>query len=284
MIHEIFTIKNHGKQIPSIKTHILQKNDNPKSEKRPFILIIPGGGYDHYGRHEQEEIALKMLSLGFSCAVLQYSLKPTKFPEPLLDAAEAVAFVRKNAAEWNIDENKITVLGFSAGGHLAATLGAYWNSRLISQFTDLKAEQIKPNFLALCYPVITAEKDFCHEGSVNALLENLTENEKQNLKKLAGCNEIRDVFSVEKHISKDFPPSFVWHTLQDEAVPAENTIFLIQSLRREKIDFEYHLFNRGKHGLALSAPQTSNADGSNIEKECEIWPELFKNWITPLLD
>ena len=119
---------------------------------------------------------------------------------------------------------------------------------------------------------------------MSALLENLSENEKKNLLEIIGCREIRDVFSVEKHISKDFPPCFIWHTLQDEAVPAENTIFLAQSLRQKKIDFEYHLFNRGKHGLALSSPQTSNADGSNIEKECEIWPELFKNWITPLLD
>ncbi len=283
MIHETFTLKNHGNQIPFIKTYILQKTNNPKTTKRPFVLIIPGGGYDHYGQHEQEEVALKLTSLGFSCAILYYSLKTTKFPEPLLDAAEAVAFVRKNAPVWNIDENKIIVLGFSAGGHLAATLGAYWNSKIISEFTDLNAEQIKPNFLVLCYPVITANKDFCHTGSVNALLESLDENEIQNILKLSGHDKIRDVFSIEKNISKNFPPAFVWHTLQDNAVPAENTLFLAQALRREKINFEYHLFSRGNHGLALSSPQTANNDGSNIEKECEIWPELFYNWITPLL-
>lgn len=283
MIYETFSLKSHGKQTPTLKTYILEKTDDPKTFHRPFILIIPGGGYDHFGRHEQEDVALKMNSLGFSAAVLYYSIKNEqnlmKFPEPLLDAAEAVSFIRKNAEKWNLDSKKIIVLGFSAGGHLAASLGAYWNSSLISEFSNLSPEEIKPNFLVLCYPVITADENSCHEGSISALLENLSELEKSNLLKITDSENLRDVVSIEKHITKDFPPAFIWHTLADEAVPAENTIFLANSLRKAKVDFEYHLFSRGKHGLSLSSLQTSNADGSNIESECEIWPELMKNWL-----
>ena len=282
MIYETFKFSNSKNQIPSIKTYILEKTDDPQTSARPFILVVPGGGYDHYGRHEQEQIALKMNSFGFSSAVLHYSLKPTKFPQPLLDAAQAVSFIRKNSEKWNINPDKIILLGFSAGGHVAASLGAYWNSNLISAFSELSPQEIKPNALILSYPVITADKDFCHSGSINALLENLSEDEKKNLLKITNSENLRDVVSIEKHITKDFPPSFIWHTLADKAVPPENTIFMIQALRHANIEFEYHLFSRGQHGLALSCAQTSNADGSNSEKECEIWPELMKNWLTLL--
>lgn len=283
MIYETFLLKNHSKQIPTIKTYILDKTDDPKTFHRPFVLIIPGGGYGHFGRHEQENVALKMNSLGFSAGILHYSLKneqkPMKFPQPILDAGEAVAFIRRNAEKWNLDSDKIILLGFSAGGHLAASLGAFWNSNLISAFSNLSPEEIKPNFLVLSYPVITSDENFCHEGSINALLENITEDEKSKLLELTNSKNLRDAVSIEKHITSDFPPCFVWHTLADEAVPVENTIFLANALRKAKIDFEYHLFSRGKHGLSLSSSQTSNDDGSNIEKECEIWPELMKNWL-----
>ena len=89
---------------------------------------------------------------------------------------------------------------------------------------------------------------------------------------------MREVVSIEKNITKDFPPTFIWHTVQDEAVPAKNTILLADALYEAGIDCEYHLFNRGKHALSLSTEESALADGSNIEKECSVWPELFINW------
>lgn len=284
MIYETFPLSSGKNQTPSLKTYILEKTDDPKTASRPFILIIPGGGYNHYGRHETEQIALKMASLGFSSAVLFYRIKPTKFPEPLLDAAQAVSLVRKNSKKWNINPDKIILLGFSAGAHVAASLGAYWNSNLISSFSNLPPQEIKPNALVLSYPVITADENFCHKGSIDALLENLSEDEKKKLVEASNSKNLRSVVSIEEHVTKDFPPSFIWHTLADEAVPAENTIFLAQALRRAKVEFEYHLFSRGRHGLALSCAQTANADGSNIEKECEIWPDLMLEWLKPFLN
>lgn len=280
MIYETYRLPSHGCQTPVLKTYILDKTDDPKTLKRTFFLVVPGGGYNHYGMHEQETIALKLNSLGFSAAIIYYSLKPVKFPEPLLDTAEAVAFIRKNADSWFIDKDKIVLIGFSAGGHAAASLGAYWDSPLIKNLTALKAEDIKPNALVLSYPVITADENFCHRGSIECLLGNLSEKEKENLTALTESKTIRDVISIEKHITKDFPPPFIWHTLTDETVPAENTILLISALKKNGIDFEYHLFSRGRHGLALSSPVSANAEGTNVEKECEVWPELMLNWLT----
>lgn len=280
MIHETFTLPSHNKFKPELFTYILKSYPNFSGERlRPFVLIVPGGGYDHYGQREQESIAIKMNSLGFHAAVLHYSLAPDmKFPEPVLDLAEAVAFIRNNAKKWNIDDQKIIISGFSAGGHVAATLGAYWNTKLFSTFTKLAPHQIRPNALILNYPVITADERFSHKGSIKNLTQNLSKDEISTLCSITDTENINNLLSIEKHITKDFPPSFIWHTLQDEAVPPENTIQLVSSLKEAGIDFEYHLFNRGKHGLALSSPETANPDGSNAEKECEVWPELFKNW------
>lgn len=281
MIHETFTLNSHNSFKPKLFTYILKSYPNFSCERlRPFVIIVPGGGYDHYGQREQESIAIKMNSLGFHAAVLHYSLAPDmKFPEPALDLAEAVAFVRNNAKAWNADENKIIICGFSAGGHVAATLGAYWNTKLFSAFTNLSPLQLRPNALILNYPVITADEKFSHKGSIKNLTQNLTEGEISRLCTLTGNKNVTDLLSIEKNITKDFPPSFIWHTLQDEAVPPENTITLVSALKEAGIDFEYHLFNRGKHGLALSSPETANPDGSNAEKECALWPELFKNWL-----
>ncbi len=246
--------------------------DNTKA-KSPFILVVPGGGYNHYGTKEQETIAQFFNSKGFSSAVLYYTLSPFKFPDALVDLAQAVAFIRQNADKWNIDSQKICLCGFSAGGHLCASLGCYYNSPLLKDLTlnneKLTAADIRADSLCLCYPVISADKKICHEGSIKCLTENLTQEECLTLCKQTNTDSanIRDVVSLEKHVSKDFPKTFMWHTRTDKAVPAENTLRFAQSLKEAGVDFEYHLFKEGDHGLAL-------AEGS----KAEIWTSLFLNW------
>lgn len=252
-----------------IKTYILDGTQAEHSKKRPFVLVIPGGGYEHFGQREQESVAVKMNSFGFHAAVLYYTLAPMHFPDALCDAAEAVALVRARADDWHVDSEKIILCGFSAGGHLAATLGCYWNSDFIQRFVQHNSEQIRPNYLVLCYPVITADSQFQHEASIQNVLGKTTDFS-------------RDDVSIEKHISNDFPPSFIWHTNRDEAVPAENTLLLVQALRRAGVAFEYHLFSRGRHGLSLATAETADAAGNYIEPECAVWPELFINWFNEI--
>ncbi len=223
-------------------------------KKWPVIVICPGGGYGHLSDREAEPVALKMLSLGFAAAVLSYTLAPLKGGEPLQDAAEAVRTMRKNADKWNLDENKIVVGGFSAGGHLAASLACHCPD-----------EQSRPDYLLLCYPVITADPQYCHKSSID---------------NVCGTEEkySQDYFSLEKHVTKNFPPVFMWHTNQDESVPLENSLLFAGALRKNGIDFEYHIFNHGKHGLSLATAESSKPNGETIQPQCAQWVDLFKNW------
>lgn len=272
MIHEFFPLpvsypsEMNGGQKPSLKSYFLENFEAIDSErKRPLVLVCPGGGYNHLSPREGEAIAIKMNSLGFHSAVLTYSLAPMEFPAALCDLAEAVYFLRKNSKRFNIDPDKIIVCGFSAGGHLAASLGALWNSDFLKKFIPYQPEEIRPDSLILCYPVITADARFCHKGSI------------QNVS-ASQSKEHLELVSIENNISKDFPPAFIWHTNADQSVPVENSLLLVNALRKAGVDFEYHLFSRGKHGLALATKETSKPDGSAVEAECAVWPELFLNW------
>lgn len=229
-----------------------------KNKKWPIVVICPGGGYGHLSDREAEPIALKMNSLGFAAAVLTYSLAPMKAGDALKDLKTAVSYIRKNADNLHIDSKKIIAGGFSAGAHLAASLGVYADSN-----------DCRPDYMLLCYPVITADERFCHKGSI----ENVCGTDKKWSPK--------DV-SLELHVTKDFPPTFMWHTNADEAVPAENSLLFAAALRKAGVNLEYHLFSRGSHGLALATKESSKEDGSNIQMECAVWPELFANWAREL--
>ena len=250
----------NSNQRPFVETFLLETE-----EKRPLVVVCPGGAYSHIGTREGRPVAKKMNEMGYHALVLTYSIAPMEFPAALCDLAEAVALVRKNAGKWNVDEGKIGVCGFSAGGHLAATLGCYWRSGILQDILPYTPEETRPDFLILCYPVITSDIGCCHDESIRNVLgeKNLDE---------------RDFVSIENHIDESFPPTFLWHTLADDCVPVENSMLLASALRSEKIPFEFHLFSRGSHGLALATSETAKEDGSCQERECTVWPELFKNW------
>ena len=251
---------DNSNQKPFVKTFLIESG-----KKLPAVIICPGGGYEHLSEREGEPVAKKMNALGFHAVVLNYSLAPMEFPAALCDLAEAVVLVRKNADAWNIDADKVIIAGFSAGGHLAASLGCYWRSGILQDLLPYTPDETKPNFLLLSYPVITSDENYCHESSIRNVLG------KNNL-------DVREFVSIEEHIDSNFPETFVWHTAMDESVPLENTLRLVSALRREGISFECHIFERGCHGLALANAKTAKADGSCQEKECSVWPELFRNW------
>ena len=270
-----YTGKSSGKN-PLLVTYLLDNYDFDEGRKRPLVLICPGGAYAHLSEREAERVAIKMNSLGFQSAILYYTLSPMEFPAALCDLAEAVYYARTHAQEWHIDSDKIIVAGFSAGAHLAASLGAYWNGLnaggergedkepLLKKYLSYSSEEIKPNALLLCYPVITAG-EAAHRESINNVLG----------EKNAAHT---DWVSIENLVTSDFPTSFIWHTTEDNAVPAENSLLLSLALQKQKIPFEYHLFQRGRHGLALATDETSHRDGSEIQGECAAWINLFASW------
>lgn len=232
---------------------------------RPMVIICPGGGYHRTSDREAEGIALKFASIGVHAAVLRYSVAPVRYPVALLELAASVRLVREQAKEWHVDPDKILVQGSSAGGHLAASLGVFWNQEVIREYYKADTELFRPNGMILSYPVITSG-EHAHEGSFKNLLGEAYE-------------EKKDDVSIETLVSADTPMTFVWHTFEDDCVPVENTLLLIQSLRKQGVLTEAHIYPVGGHGLGLADRVTASANGYGIQKECATWFPLLQLWL-----
>ncbi len=233
---------------------------------RPMVLICPGGGYEMTSDREAEGIALKLMATGCHCAVLRYSVAPHRYPTALLQAAASIKLIREHAAEWYIDPERIYIQGSSAGGHLAASLGVFWKQPFLAGKLLTSPDMLKPNGLILSYPVITSGM-FAHRGSFENLLGD--DPDKQLLEKL----------SLEKQVTQDTPRTFLWHTFEDGTVPVENSLLFAKALREKGIPVEFHLFEKGPHGLGTASKLTMSADGRGVQKECEIWMELLRVWM-----
>lgn len=240
-----------------------------QGKKRPAVLICPGGGYTRTSTREAEPIAMQMNAMGFHAFVLYYSCAPATFPIPQLQASKALATIRQQAKEWNIDEDKVVICGFSAGGHLAASIGTFWNQEFLCQPLGVEPEQIKPNGLLLGYPVITSG-EFAHRGSFVNLLGERYE-------------ELLEKVSLEKQVTENTPRTFIWHTFEDNSVPVENTLLFVQALRRYHINTEVHIYPRGRHGISLANEETQSKEGENtIILEAQNWITMAGRWIRSL--
>lgn len=243
--------------------------DNLKTEpkrRRTAVIVVPGGGYWNCSDREQEPVAMRFLGMGCHAFILNYSVAPHRFPVSLRELAMSVAAIREHAAEWHIDTDRILVCGFSAGGHLTCSLGTFWNRPVAYEAIGKTPEEIRPNGLILCYPVISSG-EYRHQGSMNQLL---------------GENpdpELAELFSLENQITADMPPVFLWHTLTDENVPVENSLLLANALRRADVNFEFHLYPSGGHGLSLATEETSGGKESLVEPCCQTWISLVQSWI-----
>lgn len=274
MIHLTYPIQVEG-SLPETKlvTYIQEPSPSLAIRKRPLILICPGGGYTMTSDREAESIALQFLAMGYHAAVLRYSCAPAQYPTALLELASCMVLIRNKAEEWQVDSEKIIVQGCSAGGHLAACLGMFWNQDFIAEGIGLKKEKqklLRPNGMLLCYPVITSG-EFAHRGSFESLLGNREA-------------ELSGKLSLETQVTKDTPRTFVWHTFEDQTVPVENSLLLVSALRKARISTEFHLYPKGQHGLALANALTAASDGSAVQEECTSWIGLAHTWIEHLWD
>lgn len=244
-------------------TYILDDIRELDFHKRPAIVICPGGGYSGTCDREAEPIALRFNALGCHTFVLRYNCRPARYPVALLELATAVAEIRSHAAEWHIDPDRILVLGFSAGGHLAASLGMFWNREPVNSL-PLPTDLVKPNGMILCYPVISSGK-FANRGSFENLLG--TDPDPTLLARM----------SLEEQVTADTPPAFIWHTYDDGCVPVQNALLLATAMREQDIPLELHIYPHGEHGLALANDQTARDVPA-----CQNWPELTAAWIKTL--
>ncbi len=232
---------------------------------RPAILIIPGGGYEFVSSREGEIVAKRFFSKGYNAFVLVYTVNPMDFAplkmQALSDAARAMRMLRAGSDRYGIDPRKIAVLGFSAGGHLAASLAVHHMDAQESD-PDLAAFSARPDVSVLCYPVISTTDT--HNGTIKALLGiNREEAESEGKMEetafgpcaMPGCVTIADELhyaSLETQVTEDVPPTFLWHTSTDASVPVSNSLRYAEALKNHGIRHSLHIFSRGKHGLSLA--------------------------------
>ena len=216
-----------------------------KSQKTSAVIICPGGGYqgESYKR-EGTGIAKEFSKRGITAFVLKYllpsdSIMKDKSVVPLQDAQQAIKIVRQHAAVWNLNGDKIGIMGFSAGGHLASTAGTHFERSYISNDEKIS---LRPDFMILIYPVISMNPGITHWGSRQKLLGNNP------------TDDQIDFFSNELHVTENTPPTWLTHAGDDTVVPVENSIRFYQELIRNKIPTEMHLYPKGNHGFVLKLP------------------------------
>jgi len=257
--------------------------------KRPAIVVCPGGGYGFCSEREAEPIALRFLMEGFNVFVLWYRVGATEesierrheatawyskakehvFPKPQQDAAAAIAYVRSHAAQWHTDPDRIAIMGFSAGGHLAASISGLWHHAKLWQELGLTPEDVRPNAAVLCYPVIVADED-AHRGSfIN----------------LSGTEDVdaHQAYSVLNWVDRHYPPTFLWHTFDDDVVPVRNSLRMALALSHADVKTEMHIYPQGRHGLSLANAMSCAADDFSLQRqECADWPALAARFLKSL--
>lgn len=237
---------------------------NRQDQKRPSILLCPGGGYSFCSEREDEPIGLHFLPEGYNVFILTYSTSPHRFPVQLREVAAAMELIYQNADAWNCDTGRIAIMGFSAGGHLAAHYSTCFDCAEVREvFPESKAV----NASILCYPVITADPAHSHKGSF------------KNLTGIAEMTEEQiNKFSCDRQVSEHTPPAFVWHTASDATVPVMNSLLYTAALTKRGIPAELHIYPYGKHGLSTVDGQTNNELDAHSAHAAQ-WLSAVKNWL-----
>ena len=227
-----------------------------KGEGKGCVIVCAGGAYSFRSDHEGIPVAKWLQSAGVSAFNLTYRFAPYRYKATVGDVLRAVRLARHYAGELGYDRDKIGVLGFSAGGHLASCAAVHFDDCEEKIAGDeIDSESSRPDAAILCYPVISSDETIGHMGS----FENLLGDE----------NDKRDFFSNENQIKDNTPPTFLWHTSDDEAVNVENSLRFAAGLRRKNIPFELHVFPHGQHGLGLAR------DTDRVGE----WTTACENWL-----
>jgi acetyl esterase/lipase len=232
----------------------------PPKANGAAVVVCAGGGYGGLAiTYEGYDIAKWLNEHGVAGFVLKYRHRGTGYghPSPLDDAQRAIRTVRARAKEFGVDPARIGILGFSAGGHLASSAGTHFDAGRPDASDPIDRASSRPDFLILCYPVISFTTPFAHAGS---------------RKNLLGENpdpKLVEKFSNELAVTSDTPPVFLWHTDEDSGVPPENSVLFYLALRKAKVPAELHVYEKGRHGLGLAAKQPG----------ADTWPASAIAWM-----
>ena len=240
---------------PTLQPYLLA-DGSPLGRRPGLVVVCPGGGYANLAPHEAEPVARWLNAAGVAAAVLRYRVAPHRHPAPLLDVQRAIRTVRHRAEQWGIDPGRVAVLGFSAGGHLAATAGTHYDAGDPGAADPVERQGCRPDALILCYAVISLVADQ-HPGSL------------ANLLGPEPPAALRRELSAELQVTERTPPAFVWHTADDAAVPAGHSLGFCAALARCGVPYELHVYEHGRHGLGLAS-----GDGRVGE-----WPRAAAAWL-----
>jgi len=236
---------------PCLTPYLLSGTPRPAAA----VIVCPGGGYVGLAPYEGEPVSQWLNTLGVASFVLTYRRNPYHHPAPLLDAQRAIRFVRAHSQEFGIDPQRIGILGFSAGGHLAATAATHFDSGNPQASDPVERFSCRPDAVILCYPVVTFG-EYRHDGSRTSLL---------------GENppvELVALLSNELQVTQATPPTYLFHTANDGAVPVENSLLFASALSRCKVPFDLHVFADGPHGVGLAQDDPAL---SLWTKTCAAW-------------
>lgn len=245
--------------------HDVVAEEMPQGVDRPCVLICPGGAYVFLSERESDPVASAFFARGYHVFILYYSIREKASNlRPLVDSSLTMMKIRENSTEWHILPHKIAVLGFSAGGHAAGSLGTLWDTPELKAKIDTKGGLNKPDAMILCYPVITAGPK-AHEMSVETVSGGKPTPEQV------------EFFSLEKHVTPTTPPTFLWHTVEDDCVPVENSMMFAAALQKNHVPFECHLFQKGGHGMSMC-----DAEVGSINPHAAAWFPLCAEWLDDL--
>ena len=264
--------------------------------KRPGILLAPGGAYLMHATREREGVALEFLAKGYNVFLLEYSLgfssreakesgldhldTDHRFPRPLLEMLEAIHYVRRNAEAFNTDSSRLFLLGFSAGGHLCASAGVFWNAPEYTEQLSFvpEGDELKATGMVLCYPMLNANPRRVLEINVPGNPD--TPLVKEFMYRTQNPTQAQiDAVDLTKHVNRDTVPAFIWHSVDDPVVDATDSTRFILALQSEGIDCEYHLYDRGGHGLGLANKVNARAE-SEIMPDIAMWTTLADVWMS----
>lgn len=295
MLSEKIQLWNDADNV-TLQAYVLHNSSEfRKDRKRPAVIVCPGGGYLGTSDREAEPVALRFAAQGYHAFVLRYTTYYREFvdvrnpspgnpgsayPQPMFDLAKAILTIRDNAETYHVDPDKIIVCGFSAGGHLAASLGVHWQNSLLKEKFNQDQERWKPNALILGYPILDFPVNEAQaEAQANTHIRGFMKKANQAL---FGCPDptAEDLvrLSPSRHVSPLTPPTFLWHTSEDDLVYVSNSLIFASELARHGVPFDLHVFEKGCHGLSLCDDTTAGEPG-HINPHAGTWVDLALSWL-----
>lgn len=261
----------YGTHVPALTAYIQDNVEAQREKRRPAMIICPGGGYEFCSDREAEPMALAFVARGYQAFVLDYDVLAPELaakgacllPAPQQNLAHAVALVRARAADWMVDEERICILGCSAGGHLCAAYSGLAQRAEFAANMGYTCDDIAVYAQVLCYPVIdlTAGWPYPAEERIPAL-----------------CDRAGDLVATQDLVGAATPRTFIWHTASDQGVPVKNTYLYAAALARAGVDHDCHVFHAGRHGLSLATPQTSKRAEHEVPHAAH-WLDLAVEWL-----